>query len=144
MELSEIMINRKAEDAGDQAIIAQISDEIFAIDLSSILSIENIDISEISTVDQEPVISLREMVIPLVYLDKLFDIQSSDNEKCNIIVVVCKHDDKCFGLVVDSLVGQKEIINKSLGILGDNEFFSGASILEDKLALVLDVGSFVA
>ena len=144
MELSEIMINRKAEDAGDQAIIAQISDEIFAIDLSSILSIENIDISEISTVDQEPVISLREMVIPLVYLDKLFDIQTSDNEKGNIIVVVCKHDDKCFGLVVDSLVGQKEIINKSLGILGDNEFFSGASILEDKLALVLDVGSFVA
>ncbi|WP_027207651.1 chemotaxis protein CheW [Butyrivibrio fibrisolvens] len=144
MELSEIMINRKAEDAGDQAIIAQISDEIFAIDLSSILSIENIDISEISTVDQEPVISLREMVIPLVYLDKLFDIQTSDNEKSNIIVVVCKHDDKCFGLVVDSLVGQKEIINKSLGILGDNEFFSGASILEDKLALVLDVGSFVA
>ena len=84
------------------------------------------------------------MVIPLVYLDKLFDIQSSDNEKSNIIVVVCKHDDKCFGLVVDSLVGQKEIINKSLGILGDNEFFSGASIFEDKLALVLDIGSFVA
>jgi two-component system chemotaxis sensor kinase CheA len=45
---------------------------------------------------------------------------------------------------VDSLVGQKEIINKSLGILEENDFFSGASILEDKLALVLNVRSFVA
>jgi len=144
MELSEIMINTKAEDEGDQAIIAQVSDEIFAIDLSSIISIENIDISEITTVDQEPVISLRDMIIPLVYLDKIFDIKPLDNDKSNIIVIVCKHEDKCFGLVVDSLVGQKEIINKSLGILSNNEFFSGASILEDKLALVLDVGSFVA
>ncbi|MCR5770928.1 MAG: chemotaxis protein CheW [Butyrivibrio sp.] len=144
MELSEIMINTKAEDEGDQAIIAQVSDEIFAIDLSSIISIENIDISEITTVDQEPVISLRDMIIPLVYLDKIFDIKPLDNDKSNIIVIVCKHEDKCFGLVVDSLVGQKEIINKSLGILSENEFFSGASILEDKLALVLDVGSFVA
>lgn len=144
MELSEIMINTKVEDEGDQAIIAQVSDEIFAIDLSSIISIENIDISEITTVDQEPVISLRDMIIPLVYLDKIFDIKPLDNDKSNIIVIVCKHEDKCFGLVVDSLVGQKEIINKSLGILSDNEFFSGASILEDKLALVLDVGSFVA
>lgn len=144
MELSEIMINTKVEDEGDQAIIAQVSDEIFAIDLSSIISIENIDISEITTVDQEPVISLRDMIIPLVYLDKIFDIKPLDNDKSNIIVIVCKHEDKCFGLVVDSLVGQKEIINKSLGILSENEFFSGASILEDKLALVLDVGSFVA
>lgn len=144
MKLAEMMITDKADNEGAQAIIAQVNDEIFAIDLSSIISVENITISEISTVGQEDVIYLRDMVIPLIYLNKLFDIKSSDNERNHIIVVVCRHDDKCFGLVVDSLVGQKEIINQSLGILEDNEFFSGASILEDKLVLVLDVSSFVA
>lgn len=144
MEISEMMIPNKADNEGEQAIIAQVNDEIFAIDLSSIISIENVTVSEISTVDQEAVIYLRGMVIPLVYLDKLFDIKSADNEKNNIIVVVCRHEDKCFGLVVDSLVGQKEIISKSLGVLEDNKFFSGASILEDNLALVLNVRSFVA
>lgn len=144
MELAEMMITDKADNEGAQAIIAQVNDEIFAIDLSSIISVENITISEISTVGQEDVIYLRDMVIPLIYLNKLFDIKSADNERNHIIVVVCRHDDKCFGLVVDSLVGQKEIFNLSLGILEDNEFFSGASILEDKLALVLDVSSFVA
>lgn len=144
MKLAEMMITDKADNEGAQAIIAQVNDEIFAIDLSYIISVENITISEISTVGQEDVIYLRDMVIPLIYLNKLFDIKSSDNERNHIIVVVCRHDDKCFGLVVDSLVGQKEIINQSLGILEDNEFFSGASILEDKLVLVLDVSSFVA
>ncbi len=144
MEISEMMIPNKADNGGEQAIIAQVNDEIFAIDLSSIISIENVTVSDISTVDQEAVIYLRGMVIPLVYLDKLFDIKSADNEKNNIIVVVCRHEDKCFGLVVDSLVGQKEIISKSLGVLEDNKFFSGASILEDNLALVLNVRSFVA
>ena len=144
MEISEMMINNKTDNEGAQAIIAQVNDEIFAIDLSSIISIENVDVSEISTVDQEAVIYLRDMIIPLIYLDKLFDIESVDNERNNIIVVVCRHEDKNFGFVVDSLVGQKEIITKSLGILEDNKFFSGASILEDELALVLDARSFVA
>lgn len=144
MEISEMMIANKTDNEGSQAIIAQVNDETFAIDLSSIISIENINVSEISTVDQEDVISLRDMIIPLIYLDKLFDIKPSKNERNHIIVVVCRHDDKCFGFVVDSLVGQKEIISKSLGVLDGNDFFSGASILEDKLALILDVGSFVA
>ena len=144
MEISEMMMTKKADNEGDQAIIAQVNNETFAIDLSSIISIENVDVSEISTVDQEPVIYLRGMVIPLIHLDKLFDIKSEDTERNNIIVVVCRHEDKNFGFIVDSLVGQKEIINKSLGILEDNKFFSGASILDDELALILNVGSFVA
>ena len=89
-------------------------------------------------------ILLRDMVIPLIYLDKLFDIESVDHDREYINVIVCNHEDKRFGFVVDSLLGQEEIISKSLGVLDGNEFFSGASILEDKMALILDVGSFVA
>ncbi len=144
MELCELMTIDKAPETDSQAIIAQVGDENFAIPLSSILSIEKIVIAEISSVDQETVIYHRGMVIPLVYLDKLFGIKSDDTEKDYIIVVVCRYNETYFGFVVDSLEGQQEIESKPLGILDDSEFFSGASILEDKLALILNVGSFVA
>lgn len=144
MELCELMTIDTAEATGDQALIATINDETFAIPLSSILSIENIAVSEINSVDQEAVIYLRGRIIPLVYLNKLFNIESTRKDDDHITVVVCMHNDAYFGFVVDGLDGQKEISNKSLGILGDNDFFTGASILEDKLALILNVGSFVA
>lgn len=144
MELCELMTTDMAEASGAQALIATINDETFAIPLSSILSIENIAVSEINSVDQEAVIYLRGKIIPLVYLNKLFNIESTRKDDDHITVVVCMHNDAVFGFVVDALEGQKEISNKSLGILGDNEFFTGASILEDKLALILNVGSFVA
>lgn len=144
MELYELMTTDMANEEGSQALIAQVSGETFAIPLSSILSIEKVAVSEINSVDQDAVIYHRGKVIPLVYLDKLFRIDSENTDKDNIIVVVCMHDEKYFGIVVDDLEGQKEITSKSLGILNDNAFFTGASILEDKLALVLNLGSFVA
>lgn len=144
MELCELMTIDKSDENGSQAIIAQVGKESFAIPISSVLSIEKIVISEISSVDQEAVIYHRGMVIPLVYLDKLFGLDSAKSDKDQIIAVVCKYKETYFGLVVDSLEGQQDITNKSLGILSDNQFFSGASILEDKLALILNVGSFVA
>lgn len=143
MDLREIMINENEEENGS-ALIAGIGEELFAIPLSSILTIEDVPVSEICTVGGEDVIHLRGSVISLVYLGKLFDSVETE-EKNKITVVVCEHNDSCFGLVVETLYGQKEITRQSLGVLDEVDFFSGATILdEEKIAMVLNMESFVA
>ena len=141
MELLEMIENTDST----TAMIVGIEDETFDIPLSSILTIENIDVSDIKSVDQEDVIYIRENIIPLVHLDKFFRINRVEDSRDRINVVVCGFKDQTFGFVVDTLLGQRDITSKSLGLLSDNEFFSGASILEDEenVALVLNVPSFV-
>ncbi|SHN53790.1 CheW-like domain-containing protein [Butyrivibrio hungatei DSM 14810] len=125
-----------------QALIVSISNELFAIPLSTILSIENVAVSELSQVDNDDVIYLRGKVIPLVYLDRVFNMEPSPKKE-NLSVVVCMYNHSYFGFVVDALNGQKEIETKSLGVLDDNDFFTGASILDDDVALILNIPSFV-
>ena len=146
MDLCELMIpTEENDDKNNQALIASVQGEIFAIPLSSVLSIEKVTTSGISTVGHEEVIDLRGSVIPLVHLDKLFALQTLGEEKDQIIVVVCTYKDATFGLIVDELFGQKSIESKSLGVLEDNSFFTGASIIdEDDVALILNVPSFIA
>lgn len=132
------------KDDSTQALIAGIADEYFAIPLSSIITIENVAVSEIKMVDHEDVIYLRGNIITLVHLDKFFRIENSNEKKENITVVVCDFEGQSFGFIVDTLLGQKDITSKSMGVLDDNDFFTGASILddEDNVALILNVPSF--
>ena len=147
MELREIITtdSQSTEVAqSTQALIASINEETYAIPLSSVLTIERVAVADICSVDQEAVIHLRDMIIPLVYLNKIFNIEAASTDDTTITVVVCMHEDAYFGIVVDRLIGQKDIEAKSLGVLDNSEFFSGASILDDDLALILNVESFVA
>ncbi|WP_022773541.1 chemotaxis protein CheW [Butyrivibrio sp. AE2015] len=142
MELSQIVTDNMKN---SQALIAGVRDEKIAIPLSSVLSIENVAVSEINTVNFEDVIYLRGQVIPLVYMDKLFNLEEAKKESLNINVVICMYKDTYLGLVVDELFGQEDIDKKSMGILdNENRFFSGATILDDAVALVLDVESLIA
>ena len=142
MELSQIVTS---ETEASQALIAGIGDGKVAIPLSSILTIENISASDINSVNFEDVIYLRGQVIPLVYMDKLFNLEKAQNKSENLTVVICMHKDIYLGLVVDKLYGQNDIEEKSLGILdNNNKFFSGATIMDDAIALVLDVESLIA
>ncbi len=125
-----------------QALIVNIGNELFAIPLSTILSIESVAVSELSQVDHQDVIYLRGNVIPLVYLERVFNMPTS-TKKETLSVVICKYNQSQFGFVVDSLNGQREIETKSLGVLKDNDFFTGASILDDGVALILNVPSFL-
>lgn len=142
MELSN-NVNSQAE--ASQALIAGVRDEKIAIPLSSIITIENVLISEINSVNFEDVIYLRGQVIPLVYMDQLFDLEKEKEKRESLTVVICMHNDTYLGLVVDKLYGQNDIEEKSLGILeNNNRFFSGAAIMDDAVALVLDVESLIA
>ncbi len=128
-----------------QALIAGIDNQMVAIPVPSIITIENIAVSDISLVDSEDVIYLREHVIPLVYLKELFKIGTETKSNETITVIVCAHNNSYVGLVVDKLFGQQDIEEKSLGVLANNQFISGASIIsEDDVAMVLKVQSFIA
>ncbi len=126
-----------------QALMVEVRDEKYAIALGSIQNIENIPVSEIKYVQAKEVIHLRGLVIPLIRLDELLDSEPKDDDPENIVVVVVKKGDSYAGIVVDNLIGQQEIVIKSLGnVLDNNKIISGATILGDgEVALILDINA---
>lgn len=128
-----------------QALMVEIRDEKYAIALGSISNIENIPITDIKYVQAKEVIHLRGSVIPLIRLDKVLDIEPREVEPENLTVVIVKRGDSQVGLVVDNLIGQQEIVIKSLGkYINGNKLISGATILGDgEVALILDANTLM-
>ncbi|SHI85066.1 chemotaxis protein CheA [Pseudobutyrivibrio xylanivorans] len=127
-----------------QALMVEIRDEKYAIALASIMNIENIPKSEIKYVESKEVIHLRGQVIPLIHLDKLLDFEPKEDTEDTMTVVICKKGDTLGGIIVDNLIGQLEIVIKSLGKLDNNKLISGATILGDgEIAMILDVNAVI-
>lgn len=128
-----------------QALLVYIGDEKYAIPLNSIQSIENISADEIKFVQKQEVILLRNTIIPIIRLDKVLEINKSGEDKKQLTAVIVKKGDKLSGFLVDSLIGQQEIVIKSLGkLLAGIKFMAGATILGDgNVALIIDVNSLV-
>ena len=128
-----------------QALMVKLGDEKYAISLGSIETIEDIPVSDIKYVHAKEVIHLRGNVIPLIRLRDLLDVPGEPEESENITVVVVRKGDKQAGLVVDSLIGQMEIVIKSLGkYIRINKMISGATILGDgSVALIIDANTLV-
>lgn len=128
-----------------QALMVRLGDEKYAISLDSIQTIEDIPVSEIKYVHAKEVISLRGTVIPLVRLRELLDVPGEPDQEEDITVVIVSKGDKLAGLVVDSLIGQLEIVIKSLGkYINSNKMISGATILGDgSVALIIDANTLV-
>ena len=124
-----------------QALMVEIRDEKYAIALGSISNIEDIPVKDIKYVEAQEVIHLRGKVIPLIRLDQVLDIEPKEEEPESLTVVIVQKGDSQAGLVVDSLMGQQEIVIKSLGkYINNNKIISGATILGDgEVALILDV-----
>ena len=128
-----------------QALMVVIGDEKYAISLSSIQTIEDIPPEDVKLVQNKEVIHLRDIVIPLVRLSEILDIQSSKGPDENLIVVIVKKGDKLAGLVVDELIGQQEIVIKSMGkYISKSKIISGATILGDgEVSLILDANALI-
>ena len=128
-----------------QALMVEVRDEKYAIALGSISNIENIPVSDIKYVQAKEVIHLRGSVIPLVRLDRVLDMAPAEEEPENLTVVIVKRGDSQIGLVVDKLMGQQEIVIKSLGkYINGNKLISGATILGDgEVALILDTNTLM-
>ncbi|MDE6014417.1 MAG: chemotaxis protein CheA [Acetatifactor sp.] len=128
-----------------QALMVVVGDEKYAISLGSIQAIEDILPTDIKLVENKEVINLRGTVIPLIRMNHLLDIESNRDEEEGLIVVIVKKGDKTAGLVVDELLGQQEIVIKSLGAyIKQCKFISGATILGDgEVALILDANALL-
>ena len=122
-----------------QALLVKVREEQYAIALGSITSIEDVPLEDIKYVEAKEVIHLRDTVIPLVRLDRVLDIEPKEDPE-HLTVVIVKKGDQLAGLVVDELIGQQEIVIKSLGkFINGNKLISGATILGDgEVALIID------
>lgn len=124
-----------------QALLVRVADEIYAIPVLSITEIVRLNKDEVDTVYGQEVIRLREDVFPIVRLTKLFEFEEQ-NDSNDFIIMVSLAEQK-FGLVVNSLIGEQEVVVKPLGnYLGKSRGLAGASIMGDgRVCLILDIGS---
>ena len=122
-----------------------VGNEKYAISLGAIQTIESIKPSEIKKVQGKEVINLRGNVIPLVRLNNVLDLEDTHDENSDMIVLIAKKGDRYAGLVVDELIGQMEIVIKSMGkYAGNCKLISGATILGDgEVALILDANALI-
>jgi two-component system chemotaxis sensor kinase CheA len=128
-----------------QALMVEIGPEKYAIPLGSIQTIEDIKRSDIKYVHSKEVINLRGSVIPLIRLNELLDVQEVAEESNDLTVVIVSKGERLAGFVVDNLIGQQEIVIKSIGkYINNNRIIGGATILGDgEVALILDVNTLV-
>ena len=128
-----------------QALMVELGKEKYAIPLGSIQTIEDIPVSDVKHVQTKEVINLRGSVIPLIRLDQILDVETNEEEPESLTVVIVKKGDKQAGLVVDNLIGQQEIVIKSIGdYINCSKLIGGATILGDgEIALILEVNTLV-
>jgi two-component system, chemotaxis family, sensor kinase CheA len=135
--------------ASIQTLLFRVSGKLFAVPLSSVVEITRISEQEVHRVDQREVLRLREQVLTLVRLSTLNRIHAVDNDgpkKKKSFVVVIGQAEKRFGLVVDSMVGEEELVIKALpGEIVASDLVSGASILGDgTVVLILNVPTILS
>ncbi|MCL5958631.1 MAG: chemotaxis protein CheA [Chloroflexi bacterium] len=127
------------------ALLVSLDQGIFAIPLSSVVETLRIAESGVKSVNKEKVIQLRGRVLPLLPLDVALGSPRADSKLNGAYVVVVGTDSAQVGIVVDSLVGEQQVVIKSLGnYIGDIKGLSGATILGDgRVGLILDVPALV-
>ncbi len=129
-----------------QALMVVVGDEKYAISLGSIQTIEDVAEEDIKYVEAREVINLRNTVIPIIRLRDVLDVPGGTDTNTNMVVIIVKKGDQLAGLVVDELIGQQEIVIKSLGkyINCTSRLISGATILGDgEVALILDANVLI-
>ncbi|MCR5687680.1 MAG: chemotaxis protein CheA [Lachnospiraceae bacterium] len=129
-----------------QALMVVVGGEKYAISLGSIQTIEDVAEEDIKYVENREVINLRDTVIPIIRLNEVLGVESGRDANANMVVIIVKKGDQLAGLVVDELIGQQEIVIKSLGkyINCTSRLISGATILGDgEVALILDANVLI-
>jgi two-component system chemotaxis sensor kinase CheA len=128
-----------------QALMVIVGEEKYAIPLDSITTIESVQESDLKLVQGKEVIQLRGTVIPIVRMSNILGVESTHNMDEDMIVVIVKKGDSQAGLVVDELMGQQEVVIKSLGkYINTDRVISGATILGDgEVALIIDANALI-
>ncbi len=126
-------------------MLVEIQKEKYAIPLSSIIETAIIKREDIMNAHNQQVIDFRGKVLPLLFLKNIFEVPISKEEDEFLSVVIVRKGDKLAGLVVDSFIGQLEVVLKSLGEYLNSAFaISGATILGDgQVALIIDCNALI-
>lgn len=128
-----------------QTLMVIIGKEKYALPLGNIQTVENISAKEVKLIQGKEVINLRGSVIPIIRLGNILDCNNSDADQESLLVVIVKKGERYAGMVVDELMGQQEIVIKSIGkYIKNHRIISGATILGNgEVALILDVNSLI-
>ncbi len=126
-----------------QALLVEVAGETFAIPLASVVETVRITNEEIHSFEGSEVLKLRDRVLSLIRLDEAFALDELEQDEIYVVVVALA--EKQLGLIVDKLIGQEEIVIKSLGdYLGGNPGIAGATITGDgRVRLILDVAGVI-
>lgn len=126
------------------ALMVGIGDDEYALPLSSVVEILHIQSTEIKTVEGKEALYFRERVYPLLRLGHLVETEGEANT--STYAVLMSHGDKVFGLLVDKLIGQEEVVIKSMGnYLSNIKGVSGATITGDgRVVLIVDIVAMLA
>lgn len=127
-----------------EALLITVNEQVYAIPIANIDTTQRLSDGELKIVQGQEVFLLRGEVMPVVRLRKLFGYEKKKDSSSEYIIIV-KLGNKKYGVVVDRLLGQDDIVIKSLGsLLKDVKEFSGGAILGDgRIALILDVASLI-
>ncbi|WP_071459463.1 chemotaxis protein CheA [Bacillus massilinigeriensis] len=126
-------------------MLVEIEKEKYAIPLTSIIETAIVKTSDILNAHNQKVIDFRGKVVPLLFLKEVFEVPSEQKEEAFHSVIIVRKGEKMAGLVVDSFIGQQEVVLKSLGNYLNNVFaISGATILGDgQVALIVDCNALI-
>jgi len=128
-----------------QALLVEASGEIFSIPLESVLEVVKIDGNELSTINGREVIRLRETILPVSHLGEILCNNKKKMQMRTMYIVVVGFAEQRLGLVIDSLLGQREIVIKSIGdYLGNIKGIAGSTILGDgRVIMIVDIGELM-
>ncbi|PAB61250.1 chemotaxis protein CheA [Anaeromicrobium sediminis] len=128
-----------------QALLVNVGEEKYAIALNSIKEIVTIKSENIRKIQEQEVVLYRDTTLPLLRMEKILDVSTNEENKEDLIVVVVKKGEQVAGFIVDGLIGQQEIVIKSLGkFLAGINIIAGATILGNgQVALIVDTNSLL-
>lgn len=126
-------------------MLVEIQNEKFAIPLSSIIETAIVKQTEILNAHNQKMIDYRGKIVPLIFLKEIFEVPIINEENGFYSVIIVRKGEKMAALVVDSFIGQQEVVLKSLGNYLTNVFaISGATILGDgQVALIVDCNALI-
>jgi two-component system chemotaxis sensor kinase CheA len=126
-------------------MLVKLANETFAIPISSIIETAVISKVEVMSAHNQKVIDFRGRIVPLISLTEVFEVPVEKEEDSHLAIVIVKKGDKTAALVVNSFIGQQEIVLKSLGHYLNSVFaVSGATILGDgQVALIIDCNALI-
>jgi two-component system chemotaxis sensor kinase CheA len=128
-----------------QVLLVKVTDQIYAIPLTSVLESFKMTRDKIEWIDKQEVTQLRDMILPLMRLTDAFNLSNSQGDKNSFYVVVVGLAERKVGIIVDELLDQQEIVIKPLGrYLADTPGFAGATTLGDgRVVLILDIAGLI-